>query len=77
MDDPRLMDRSVAAAVAVSTAGGQARHFRVQYRTQSGDGWLRYATFDDLEPANSCLRQLTDRGYAARLIRFAIAPAAG
>ena len=75
MDD-ETRNESIAA-VAVSNAGGQARHFRVQYRRNTGDGWLRYASFDAAEPARSCLRQLTDRGYAARLVRFAIAPAAG
>ena len=62
--------------VAVSSPGGVARQFRVQYQTTANDAWQMFAVFGRREPAERCLDTLRENGYAARLISFMIFPAA-
>lgn len=61
--------------VAVSNLAGQSPHIRVQY--ESGGEWHLYATFREVESADTCARRLSYSGYRVRLISFSIAPAAG
>ena len=63
--------------VAVSTPGGFARQFRVQYHSATEPDWHFYATFRIREPAVDCLDRLQRRGYEARLVSYAICPFAG
>jgi hypothetical protein len=64
-------------SLAVSTAAGPARHYRVQFRAAQDSNWQRYASFDRSDQARLCLRQLHNDGYVARMVNFSIAPAAG
>jgi hypothetical protein len=64
-------------SLAVSTAAGQARHYRVQFRSAQDTNWQRYASFEEAEQARRCVRKLHNDGYVARLVQFSIAPAAG
>ena len=68
---------SNARSLAVSTAAGQPRHYRVQYRSAQDQTWQRYASFHESDEAHLCLRKLNNDGYVARLVQYSIAPAAG
>ena len=77
MSAPARSSSSESRSLAVSTAAGQARHFRVQYRAAQDTNWQRYASFPRQDQAHLCVRQLHNDGYVARLVPFSIAPAAG
>jgi hypothetical protein len=61
--------------VAVSTPGGTARHYRLQFR-QAGDlQWRLYGSFQREDEAHRNLDRLAQDGYQTRLVRFNICPA--
>ena len=62
--------------VAVSSPGGVARQFRVQIQNHVNGPWQMFAVFGQREQAEQCVEMLRENGYAARLIRFSIFPAA-
>lgn len=66
----------VTEPVAVSSPGGLARQFRVQYLGASDAAWRMYASFSRPEPAEACLTTLRQRGIEARLIKYQICAAA-
>ncbi|MFT5524278.1 MAG: hypothetical protein ACI9G1_003588 [Pirellulaceae bacterium] len=59
-----------------STPGGVARQYRVQYRQQRARQWQLYGCYTSLESANACSSQLSNEGFAARVIHYAICPTA-
>ena len=61
--------------VAVSTPGGSAPHFRVQYRLDPRDDWRLSGSFRVPEDAHRSLVQLQRDGFQARLIQYRICPA--
>ncbi|MCO6454749.1 MAG: hypothetical protein J5I93_05560 [Pirellulaceae bacterium] len=61
--------------VAVSTPGGPARHFRVQFRRPSELDWRLCASFQVLEAARDREAQLRHEGFQARVVEFRICPA--
>lgn len=76
------MDRRIDTAhapmtLAVSTPGGVARQYRVQYVDPADASWRMFAAFNRREPAERCLHSLQQRGQHARLISYAICPTAG
>jgi hypothetical protein len=58
--------------VAVSSPGGLARQFRVQYLAPSTAAWRLYANFSRPEQAEACLVTLRERGIQARLVKYQI-----
>jgi len=70
-------DHNTPSAVAVSTAGGPARHLRVQVQDTPREAWRCYGTFRRLDLACECVESLNSAGVRARLVRFSIAPVAG
>ena len=63
--------------VAPSTPGGQARQFRVQYRSLRERTWRLYACFRSPDQAEACVRKLLRRGENARMIGYRFCPTAG
>jgi len=64
-------------SVAVSSPGGAARQFRVQYFDAPTGQWQMFATFRSPDLAQSCLDDLIRTGLQARLINYRICPVAG
>ena len=64
------------SSVAVSSPGGFARQLRVQYQAKSTTDWRLYATFRRRDQAEQCLDRLNRDGYQARMVDYAICPAA-
>ena len=62
--------------VAVSSPGGSARHFRVQYRVPGESGWRLCGSFQCEDEAHDKLEKLERDGLQTRLVRFGICPAA-
>jgi len=63
-------------SVAVSSPGGMARQYRVQYQTAKDGDWTMFATFRSRDLAEDCQSQLKKRGYASRIVTYAICPTA-
>ena len=63
-------------SVAVSSPGGAARQYRVQYHSPADSQWQMYATFRSRDLAEDCEKQLQKRGYESRVVAYAICPAA-
>jgi hypothetical protein len=61
--------------VAVSSPGGSARHFRVQFRDTRTSVWRLAGSFQQPRDAQASLAQLQQDGYEARVIAFNICPA--
>ena len=61
---------------AVSTPGGLARQFRVQYKTPDRAAWRIYGSYRDQESAETIMQQLEEAGWQARLIECRLCPAA-
>jgi len=72
-----MLPKNDRVAVAVSTPGGMARQFRVQYQTAPQAPWEMYATFRTRELAACCMDRLRREGYEARIVDYSICPAAG
>ena len=68
-----VLDRT---AVAASTAGGVARHFRIQVLDFPQSGWQLFESFASRDLAQECLDRLSRAGHAARLIPYSIYPVA-
>jgi len=64
-------------SVAVSSPGGAARQYRVQYHAPTESDWHMYATFRSRDLAEDCEQQLQKRGFESRIVAYAICPAAG
>ena len=64
-------------SVAVSSPGGAARQYRVQYHAPTESQWQMYATFRSRDRAEDCEKQLQKRGFESRVVAFAICPTAG
>ena len=62
--------------MAVNSPGGLARQLRVQYQATSTADWRLYAAFRRRDQAEQCLDQLNRDGYQARMVDYAICPAA-
>jgi len=63
--------------VAVSCAGGgMPQQYRVQYHPQHQELWRMYASFRTQDEAQQCVEELKERGYAVRVVRYAICPSA-
>lgn len=65
----------IRRCVAVSTPGGTARHYRLQYRQAGEPEWRLYGSFQREQEAQSTLDRLAQDGYQARLVRYNICPA--
>ncbi len=65
-----------ARSVAVSTPGGMAPQFVVQYQPVTGGSWQRYESFLKIGQARHCLDSLEQRGLRSRLVIYHICPAA-
>jgi len=65
----------IPVTISPSTAGGVARHFRVQYRSDVDATWRWYANYDRPDRAHQCLQHLKRKGFAVRLVHYAIFPA--
>ena len=61
--------------VAVSSPGGSARHFRVQFRDVGDTDWRLAGSFRHPPEAQQSLDRLQHEGYEARVIAFNICPA--
>lgn len=59
--------------LAVSTPGGAARQYRVQYQS-ADEGWRSHGSFCRQQQAEACLADLRARGLQARVVRYAISP---
>ncbi len=64
------------SSVAVSTPGGMARHFRVQYQTESDGVWHMHATYRNRTVAEASVDDLIRRGLRARLVAYDICASA-
>ena len=64
------------APVPVSIPGGMARQYRVQYRVTADGEWRLHATLATAQHAQKCVEQLASKGYDARIVQYAIYPAA-
>jgi hypothetical protein len=53
-----------------------ARQYRVQYQTAKDGDWAMFATFRSRDLAEDCQSQLKKRGYASRIVAYAICPTA-
>ncbi len=62
--------------IAVSSAGGVARQFRVQIFCRPRGEWQLWATFGEQQLADQAARECEQEGYEVRVIAFAISPAA-
>jgi hypothetical protein len=62
--------------VAVSSPGGVARQFRVQYLGAGEEAWRLYANFSRRDQAEECLSTLRGRGISARLVNYVCCAAA-
>lgn len=63
--------------VAVSSPGGAARQYRVQYHKPAESDWHLYATFRSRDEAEDCEKQLQQRGLESRVVAFSLCPTAG
>jgi hypothetical protein len=63
-------------SVAVSSPGGMARQYRVQYHRAADEEWRMYATFRTRELAEDCVKRLRKRGFESRIVTYAICPTA-
>jgi hypothetical protein len=61
-------------SVAVSSPGGVARQYRVQYQSERDGEWRMFATFRTRDLAEECEKQLKKRGYASRIVAYSICP---
>ncbi len=62
--------------LAASAPGGTARQYRVQCISHTSGEWRLHSSFASLESALQCVAALEKGGQKARLVRYAIAPAA-
>ena len=53
-----------------------ARQYRVQYRVTADGEWRLHATPATAQHAQTCVEQLASKGYDARIVQYAIYPAA-
>lgn len=72
MVDRKSDSARASEPVAVSSPGGLARQFRVQYLATTDVAWRLYANFSRPEPAEACLSTLRQRGIPARLVKYQI-----
>ena len=75
MNDP-VAPHNGREPVAISSPGGMARQFRIQYQHSVNDPWRMFAVFGRRDQAQRCLEELLRDGYAARLVSYLIFPAA-
>jgi hypothetical protein len=62
---------------AVSSPGGLARQYRVQFQAADSALWRVFGSFRERRQAENALARLREEGYATRLIDCRICPAAG
>ncbi len=72
-----MTSSSSQVAIAVSSPGGMARQYRVQYRSRPNTDWRMGGIFKNRESAQKCLEQFQKNGQLARLVSYGICPAAG
>lgn len=75
MSGPEFSPRT-RRMVGVSCPGGAAPQYRVQYKCRDSAQWRLYAVCSHSGQADAVLEMLTSRGHEARVIRYAILPAA-
>ena len=63
-------------SVAVSSPGGVARQYRVQYRYGSGGDWQMHGSFRNQELAENCASELQRQGRETRVVAYALCPTA-
>ena len=76
MTGPSFQTSANCKPVAVSSPGGVARQFRVQYLGTADDSWRLYANFSRCDQAEECLLSLRQRGIPARLVKYQCCAAA-
>ncbi len=63
--------------LAVNSPGaGRARQFRVQYQLNTATDWRLFGSFLHHDRARHCIDELRNRGFRARVIRYAMCPTA-
>ena len=73
LNQPSTADRR---SIAVSSPGGPARQFRVQVYCPANGQWRHWAGCSDQTDASRRARQCLEGGQQARVVVFAISPAA-
>ena len=71
-----MITTTASFSVAVSSPGGVARQYRVQYRHGLDRDWRMYATFRTPEQAEDCEKQLQEKDYETRVVAYALCPTA-
>jgi hypothetical protein len=61
-------------SVAVSSPGGVARQYRVQFRRQAAGDWQLHGSFRSRDQAEKCANQLQREGCESRVVAYALCP---
>lgn len=62
---------------AVSSPGGLARQFRVQYQSAGSANWRVFRSFRHRQDAETAVTRLQTEGFRSRVVECRFCPAAG